>query len=84
MTIASGQGIETSTGALAVNTGEYTDSLDRFIVKDSISENQVWWGKVTLLSLLLLKHYTKKVTLICLTKKYSLGTLMYVLTLITD
>jgi phosphoenolpyruvate carboxykinase (ATP) len=31
MTIASGQGIETSTGALA-NTGEYTGSpLDRFI-----------------------------------------------------
>jgi ATP-dependent phosphoenolpyruvate carboxykinase len=24
MTIASGQGIETSTGALAINTGEYT------------------------------------------------------------
>jgi ATP-dependent phosphoenolpyruvate carboxykinase len=29
---------------------------------------------------LLLKHYTKKVTLTCLTKKYSLGILMYVLT----
>jgi phosphoenolpyruvate carboxykinase (ATP) len=50
MTIASGQGIETSTGALAVNTGEYTgrSPLDRFIVKDSISENQVWWGKVNI------------------------------------
>jgi phosphoenolpyruvate carboxykinase (ATP) len=50
MTIASGQGIETSTGALAVNTGEYTgrSPLDRFIVKDSITENQVWWGKVNI------------------------------------
>jgi phosphoenolpyruvate carboxykinase (ATP) len=47
MTIASGQGIETSTGALAINTGEYTgrSPLDRFIVKDSITEDQVWWGK---------------------------------------
>jgi phosphoenolpyruvate carboxykinase (ATP) len=44
MTIASGQGIETSTGALAINT-EYTgrSPLDRFIVKDSITEDQVWW-----------------------------------------
>jgi phosphoenolpyruvate carboxykinase (ATP) len=40
-------GIETSTGALAINTGEYTgrSPLDRFIVKDSITEDQVWWGK---------------------------------------
>jgi phosphoenolpyruvate carboxykinase (ATP) len=50
MTIASGQGIETSTGALAINTGEYTgrSPLDRFIVKDSITEDQVWWGKVNI------------------------------------
>lgn len=50
ITINSGQGIESSTGALAVNTGEYTgrSPLDRFIVKDSISENQVWWGKVNI------------------------------------
>jgi ATP-dependent phosphoenolpyruvate carboxykinase len=35
-----------STGALAVNTGEYGRSpQDRFIVKDSISEDLVWWGK---------------------------------------
>jgi phosphoenolpyruvate carboxykinase (ATP) len=49
MTIASGQGIETSTGALAI-TGEYTgrSPLDRFIVKDSITEDQVWWGKVNI------------------------------------
>ena len=50
MTIASGQGIETSTGALAVNTGEYTgrSPQDRFIVKDAITEDQVWWGKVNI------------------------------------
>jgi phosphoenolpyruvate carboxykinase (ATP) len=45
MTIASGQGIETSTGALAINTGYRTIPFDRFIVKDSITEDQVWWGK---------------------------------------
>ncbi|TDE55442.1 phosphoenolpyruvate carboxykinase (ATP) [Flavobacterium sp. GT3P67] len=50
ITIKSGQGIESSTGALAVNTGEYTgrSPQDRYIVKDSISENQVWWGKVNI------------------------------------
>ncbi|NGY38959.1 phosphoenolpyruvate carboxykinase (ATP) [Flavobacterium sp. XN-5] len=50
MTIALGQGIETSTGALAINTGEFTgrSPLDRFIVKDSVTENKVWWGKVNI------------------------------------
>ena len=49
-TIALGQGIEVSNGALAVNTGKYTGRSpeDRFIVKDSITENQVWWGKVNI------------------------------------
>jgi phosphoenolpyruvate carboxykinase (ATP) len=42
MTIASGQGIETSTGALAINTENIQDDpFDRFIVKDSITEDQV-------------------------------------------
>ncbi|HEX9152189.1 MAG TPA: phosphoenolpyruvate carboxykinase (ATP), partial [Flavobacterium sp.] len=50
ITIKSGQGVESSTGALAINTGEYTgrSPLDRFIVKDNITENQVWWGKVNI------------------------------------
>ena len=50
ITIKSGQGIESSTGALAVNTGEYTgrSPQDRYIVQDSISENKVWWGKVNI------------------------------------
>lgn len=49
-TIALNQGIEISNGALAINTGEYTgrSPQDRFIVKDSITENQVWWGKVNI------------------------------------
>ncbi|MFK5891508.1 MAG: phosphoenolpyruvate carboxykinase (ATP) [Flavobacteriaceae bacterium] len=41
----------TSTGALAVNTGEFTgrSPKDRFIVKDEITENTVWWdGKINL------------------------------------
>ncbi len=50
ITINSKQGIETSTGALAINTGEFTgrSPLDRFIVKDSITEDKVWWGKVNI------------------------------------
>jgi len=49
-TLQSGQGIETSTGALAINTGEFTgrSPQDRFIVKDSITENKVWWGNVNI------------------------------------
>ncbi|WP_026708712.1 phosphoenolpyruvate carboxykinase (ATP) [Flavobacterium frigidarium] len=49
-TISLGQGVENSTGALAINTGEFTgrSPLDRFIVKDSITENQVWWGNINI------------------------------------
>jgi phosphoenolpyruvate carboxykinase (ATP) len=41
---------------------EYTgrSPQDRFIVRDSISEDKVWWGKVNIrLSLLLLKTLNK-------------------------
>nr|WP_315182918.1 phosphoenolpyruvate carboxykinase (ATP) [uncultured Flavobacterium sp.] len=50
LTIQSGQGIENSTGALAINTGEFTgrSPQDRFIVKDSITEDKVWWGNVNI------------------------------------
>ncbi|RZJ57006.1 MAG: phosphoenolpyruvate carboxykinase (ATP), partial [Flavobacterium sp.] len=50
ITIAKGQGVESDTGALAVNTGEFTgrSPQDRFIVRDSITEDKVWWGKVNL------------------------------------
>ncbi len=42
------QGVLTSTGALAVNTGEFTgrSPKDKYIVKDAITENTVWWGDV--------------------------------------
>ena len=49
-TIALGQGVESSFGALAVNTGEFTgrSPKDRFIVKDEITEDKVWWGDINI------------------------------------
>ena len=43
-------GIFSNTGALAIDTGEFTgrSPKDRFIVKDSITEDSVWWGPVNL------------------------------------
>ncbi|MEE2930903.1 MAG: phosphoenolpyruvate carboxykinase (ATP) [Bacteroidota bacterium] len=40
----------TDTGAISVNTGEFTgrSPLDRFIVKDELTENNVWWGDINL------------------------------------
>lgn len=50
ITIQKGQGVESDTGALAINTGEFTgrSPQDRFIVKDSITEDKVWWGNVNI------------------------------------
>jgi phosphoenolpyruvate carboxykinase (ATP) len=50
LTIAKAQGVETSTGALAVNTGEHTgrSPKDRFIVKDDITKDRVWWGNINI------------------------------------
>ena len=50
-TIQKGQGVETSLGAITVNTGEFTgrSPLDRFIVKDEITENEVWWNNINIL-----------------------------------
>lgn len=47
-TIVSGQGLLTNTGALAINTGEFTgrSPKDRFIVCDSKTEDAVWWGEI--------------------------------------
>jgi phosphoenolpyruvate carboxykinase (ATP) len=49
-TIKNGQGVETSFGAISVNTGEFTgrSPKDRFIVKDSITEDKVWWGDINI------------------------------------
>ena len=49
-TLAKGQGKEANSGALAVNTGEFTgrSPKDRFIVKDEITEDRVWWGDINI------------------------------------
>ncbi len=48
--IEKGQGVEASSGALAVNTGEFTgrSPQDRFIVKDNLTKDRVWWGNVNI------------------------------------
>lgn len=50
ITIDKGQGVEASSGALAVNTGEFTgrSPQDRFIVKDAITEDKVWWSTINI------------------------------------
>ena len=50
ITIEKGQGVEASSGALAVNTGEFTgrSPKDRFIVKDAITKDKVWWGDINI------------------------------------
>jgi len=39
-----------NSGAISVNTGEFTgrSPKDRFVVKDHLTENTVWWGKVNI------------------------------------
>ena len=48
--IDNGQAKLTSQGAITINTGKFTgrSPLDRFIVKDSITENSVWWGDINI------------------------------------
>ncbi len=50
LTIEKGQGVEASSGALAVNTGEFTgrSPQDRFIVQDEITNDKVWWGNINI------------------------------------
>lgn len=50
ITIERGQGVEASSGALAVNTGEFTgrSPKDRFIVEDAITRDHVWWGSINI------------------------------------
>jgi phosphoenolpyruvate carboxykinase (ATP) len=44
------QGEESSLGAIVINTGEFTgrSPMDRFIVKDEITKDEVWWSKINL------------------------------------
>ncbi|MEN3323320.1 phosphoenolpyruvate carboxykinase (ATP) [Mariniflexile soesokkakense] len=48
--VEKGQGVEASSGALAVNTGEFTgrSPKDRFIVEDDITRERVWWGNINI------------------------------------
>ncbi len=48
--IITGEGVLTDTGALAIETGEFTgrSPKDRFIVRDEITENSVWWGDINI------------------------------------
>ena len=49
-TLLKKQGAEASSGALAVNTGEFTgrSPKDRFIVKDDITRDKVWWSNINI------------------------------------
>src|SRR5699024_3413442 len=43
-------GQETDAGVLVVNTGEFTgrSPKDRFIVKDEMTRDEVWWGDINI------------------------------------
>ncbi|MEM8848237.1 MAG: phosphoenolpyruvate carboxykinase (ATP) [Bacteroidota bacterium] len=49
-TIDMKMGQQASSGALAVNTGEFTgrSPMDRFIVKDEITKDKIWWGDINI------------------------------------
>ncbi|TVZ55908.1 phosphoenolpyruvate carboxykinase (ATP) [Lutibacter sp. Hel_I_33_5] len=49
-TVEKNQGKVSSLGAIAVNTGEFTgrSPKDRFIVKDDITKDKVWWSDINL------------------------------------
>tara|TARA_R110002049_G_scaffold22561_2_gene80718 strand:+ start:6852 stop:8468 length:1617 start_codon:yes stop_codon:yes gene_type:complete len=50
ITVERGMGVTSSTGALAINTGEFTgrSPMDRFIVEDDITTDKIWWGNVNI------------------------------------
>ncbi|MCB0790479.1 MAG: phosphoenolpyruvate carboxykinase (ATP) [Flavobacteriales bacterium] len=49
-TIVSGQGMFADSGALAVDTGEFTgrSPKDKFCVKDGKTQDTVWWGDINI------------------------------------
>ena len=50
ITIDLKQGTESSSGALVIKTGEFTgrSPQDRFIVKDDITKDKIWWGDINI------------------------------------
>lgn len=50
ITLEKGMGKEATSGSLSVNTGEFTgrSPMDRFIVKDDITKDKVWWGNINI------------------------------------
>ncbi len=50
ITLEKKMGKEAASGALAINTGEFTgrSPQDRFIVKDAITSEKVWWGDINI------------------------------------
>lgn len=46
--VRNGEGVLTDTGALMCDTGKFTgrSPKDKFVVKDSTTENTVWWGDI--------------------------------------
>ncbi|KGL58766.1 phosphoenolpyruvate carboxykinase (ATP) [Polaribacter sp. Hel1_85] len=49
-TVKKGQGVVSSLGAIAVNTGEFTgrSPKDRFIVKDNVTKDEIWWSDINI------------------------------------
>lgn len=49
-TLLRGEGMLTDNGALAIETGEFTgrSPKDKFLVKDAITKDTVWWGDVNI------------------------------------
>ncbi|MCB0795889.1 MAG: phosphoenolpyruvate carboxykinase (ATP) [Flavobacteriales bacterium] len=48
--IMNGQGVFADSGALAIDTGEFTgrSPKDKFCVKDALTTDTVWWGEVNI------------------------------------
>jgi phosphoenolpyruvate carboxykinase (ATP) len=50
ITIAKGLGERSASGAISIDTGDFKgrSPKDRFIVKDAITEDAVWWGDINI------------------------------------